>query len=56
VQQGGGSGLTNVTFAQADVWITTLQNIPMFATTYPNKVFDYMAAGQPTLLAIDITA
>jgi glycosyltransferase involved in cell wall biosynthesis len=25
----------------------------MFTTTYPNKVFDYMAAGRPTLLAID---
>jgi glycosyltransferase involved in cell wall biosynthesis len=25
----------------------------MFATTYPNKVFDYMAAGRPTILAID---
>ena len=25
----------------------------MFRTTYPNKVFDYMAAGRPTLLAID---
>jgi glycosyltransferase involved in cell wall biosynthesis len=25
----------------------------MFATTYPNKVFDYMAAGRPTVLAIN---
>jgi glycosyltransferase involved in cell wall biosynthesis len=25
----------------------------MFSTTYPNKIFDYMAAGRPTLLAID---
>jgi len=25
----------------------------MFRMTYPNKVFDYMAAGKPTLLAID---
>ena len=25
----------------------------MFTTTYPNKVFDYMAAGRPTVLAID---
>jgi glycosyltransferase involved in cell wall biosynthesis len=24
----------------------------MFHTTYPNKVFDYMAAGRPTVLAI----
>lgn len=40
-------------FAAADVCIATLQNIPMFTTTYPNKVFDYMAAGRPTILAID---
>ena len=25
----------------------------MFRTVYPNKVFDYMAAGRPTVLAID---
>ena len=25
----------------------------MFRTTYPNKVFDYMAAGRPVILAID---
>jgi glycosyltransferase involved in cell wall biosynthesis len=25
----------------------------MYKTTYPNKVFDYMAAGRPVLLAID---
>jgi glycosyltransferase involved in cell wall biosynthesis len=25
----------------------------MFTTTYPNKVFDYMAAGRATVLAID---
>ena len=30
-----------------------LQNIRMFTTTYPNKVFDYMAAGRPVILAID---
>lgn len=30
-----------------------LKDIPMFRTTYPNKVFDYMAAGRPTILAID---
>jgi glycosyltransferase involved in cell wall biosynthesis len=39
--------------AAADVCIAILKNIPMFTTTYPNKVFDYMAAGRPTLLAID---
>lgn len=37
----------------ADICVATLQNIPMFRTTYPNKVFDYMAAGRPTVLGID---
>ncbi|HHS13509.1 MAG TPA: glycosyltransferase WbuB [bacterium] len=36
-----------------DLCVAILRNIPMFRTTYPNKVFDYMAAGKPTLLAID---
>lgn len=39
--------------AASDACVATLQNIPMFRTTYPNKVFDYMAAGRPTVLAID---
>jgi lipopolysaccharide/colanic/teichoic acid biosynthesis glycosyltransferase len=39
--------------AASDACIAILKNIPMFRTTYPNKVFDYMAAGRPTLLAID---
>jgi lipopolysaccharide/colanic/teichoic acid biosynthesis glycosyltransferase len=59
-------GLSNVRFvpaqpktrmpqflAAADVCIAILKLIPMFTTTYPNKVFDYMAAGRPTVLAID---
>lgn len=59
-------GLKNVTFtgalpknripevlAASDACVAILQNIPMFKTTYPNKVFDYMAAGRPTILAID---
>lgn len=59
-------GLKNVTFtgalpkndmpellAASDVCVATLMNIPMFKTTYPNKVFDYMAAGKPTILGID---
>jgi len=25
----------------------------MYKTTYPNKVFDYMASGKPVILAID---
>jgi glycosyltransferase involved in cell wall biosynthesis len=61
-----GLGLKNVTFlgsrskaeipeilAASDAGVATLQDIPMFRTTYPNKVFDYMAAGRPTVLCID---
>lgn len=60
------AGLANVTLlgarqksemkdilAASDACVAILQNIPMFATTYPNKVFDYMAAGRPTILAIN---
>ncbi len=39
--------------AASDACVAILKNIPMFRTTYPNKVFDYMAAGRPTILAID---
>lgn len=39
--------------AASDACLATLRDIPMFRTTYPNKVFDYMAAGRPTVLAID---
>ena len=39
--------------ASADVCLAILQDIPMFRTTYPNKVFDYMAAGRPVILVID---
>jgi glycosyltransferase involved in cell wall biosynthesis len=39
--------------AASDACIAILKNIPMFRTTYPNKVFDYMAAARPTVLAID---
>jgi lipopolysaccharide/colanic/teichoic acid biosynthesis glycosyltransferase len=39
--------------AASDACVAMLKDIPMFRTTYPNKVFDYMAAGRPTLLAID---
>ncbi len=39
--------------AASDVCVATLQGIRMFRTVYPNKVFDYMASGRPTLLAID---
>lgn len=59
-------GLNNVTFlppvpktrvpeafAAADACIAILKPIPLYATVYPNKVFDYMAAGRPVILAID---
>jgi glycosyltransferase involved in cell wall biosynthesis len=39
--------------AAADACIAILKPIKMYATVYPNKVFDYMAAGRPVLLAID---
>ncbi len=39
--------------AAADICLAVLKDIPLFKTTYPNKVFDYMAAGKPTLLMID---
>lgn len=39
--------------AAADACVAILQDIPMFRTTYPNKVFDYMAAGRATILVID---
>ena len=59
-------GLRNVTFlpsvpkrqmpeilAAADAGIAILKPIGAYKTTYPNKVFDYMAAARPVLLAID---
>ncbi|HSQ40093.1 MAG TPA: glycosyltransferase family 4 protein [Anaerolineales bacterium] len=58
--------LANVTFAgaapktkmpsvvaAADVCLAILQDIPGFRMTYPNKVFDHMAAGRATVLVID---
>jgi glycosyltransferase involved in cell wall biosynthesis len=39
--------------AAADACIAILKPIDAYKTTYPNKVFDYMAAGRPILLAID---
>ncbi len=58
--------LTNVTFAghfakenvgsvlaAADICVATLLDIPEFKMPFPNKVFDYMAAGRPILLGID---
>ena len=58
--------LTNVTFlpsvpktemasalAGTDACIAILKPLEEYKTTYPNKVFDYMAAGRPVVLAID---
>jgi len=39
--------------AAADACIAILKPVDMYKTTYPNKVFDYMAAGRPVLCAID---
>ncbi len=39
--------------AASDVCIAILKPIELYQTTYPNKVFDYMAAGRAVLLAID---
>lgn len=59
-------GLDNLTFAgprskadmprvleASDACVATLKDIPMFRMTYPNKVFDYMAAGRATILAVE---
>ena len=64
--QAAGMGLANVSFlppvpklgmaealAAADACIAILKPIEEYKTTYPNKVFDYMAAGRPVALAID---
>jgi len=61
-----GMGLKNVLFlspvpkneigallAGADVCVAILKPLEEYKTTYPNKVFDYMAAGRPVVLAID---
>lgn len=39
--------------AAADACLAILKPIEAYKTTYPNKVFDYMAAARPVLLAID---
>jgi glycosyltransferase involved in cell wall biosynthesis len=66
MQQAAEMGLENVQFlppvakeampevlAGADCGLAILKPLRLYATTYPNKVFDYMAAGRPVLLAID---
>ncbi|GAP15242.1 glycosyltransferase [Longilinea arvoryzae] len=37
----------------ADACIAILKPLELYKTTYPNKVFDYMAASRPVVLAID---
>ena len=39
--------------AGADACLAILKPLVEYKTTYPNKVFDYMAAGRPVVLAID---
>lgn len=39
--------------AAADAGIAILKPLEVYKTTYPNKVFDYLAAGRPVVLAID---
>ena len=59
-------GLTNVLFlpsvpknrmaevlAASDACVAILKPLDLYQTTYPNKVFDSMAAGKPVLLCID---
>jgi glycosyltransferase involved in cell wall biosynthesis len=48
----GKSGIPNA-LAAADACIAILKSLEEYKTTYPNKVFDYMAAGRPVVLAID---
>jgi glycosyltransferase involved in cell wall biosynthesis len=64
--QAAGLGLANLLFlppvpktgmvqalAGADACLAILKPLEAYKTTYPNKVFDYMAAGRPVVLAID---
>ncbi len=39
--------------AAADICVAILKPLELYKTTYPNKVFDYLAAGRPIVLAID---
>lgn len=66
VEQAAQAGLVNVRFlpplpkaemraalAAADACLAILKPVELYKTVYPNKVFDYMAAGRATILAID---
>ena len=46
------NGMAEV-LAAADACLAILKPLDLYKTTYPNKVFDYMAAGRPVVLAID---
>jgi glycosyltransferase involved in cell wall biosynthesis len=65
-EQAARMGLSNVHFlppmpkaemaealAAANACLAILKPLKLYATVYPNKVFDYMAAGRPVILAID---
>jgi len=41
------------TLAGANACVAILKPVPLYSTVYPNKVFDYMAAGKPVIIAID---
>jgi glycosyltransferase involved in cell wall biosynthesis len=43
----------SIALAAADACVAILKPVDLYKTTYPNKVFDYMAAGRPVILAID---
>lgn len=43
----------HVVFSAVDATLAILKPIDVYKTTYPNKVFDGMAAGRPVVLAID---
>lgn len=66
IAQAADMGLNNVCFippvpkekmpealSATDACIAILKPVPLYRTVYPNKVFDYMAAGKPVVLAID---
>lgn len=61
-----GYGLENILFIDAqpkkrmpefclaaDVCLAILKKLSSFKLVYPNKLFDYMASGRPTILAVD---
>jgi glycosyltransferase involved in cell wall biosynthesis len=39
--------------AAADACVAILKPIEIYKTVYPNKVFDYLAAGRPIVMAVD---